>query len=182
MHSDLHGSDQYYVKKLRAYLSTVSVPKYGNINSYTKGVALFVPDWENIPDADIPKRYVVGINGESDNVAKWCYKEAEELHKKDAELFLLTRVEYNNYFNEKTEGTLYMVLSKGSCRSCRRVITKIFQKYYKDIRVVIWYTQEAKQVAGLHGVMYGFDKAGKSKEGFAVVSEAYSVQTMAPPA
>jgi hypothetical protein len=177
MHTALHHDDKAYLALLKPHYATLGVPKYGSTASYTKAVGLFVDSWNPVPTAQIPHRIESAVSGNS--VANWAYNAADSKHKNDAELGLLTRVEANTPLNGASDGTLYIVQSKGPCRSCKRVISQTFQNYYSDVRVVLWYAEKCHH--SHDGMMYGYEHPAQVLGGYAVVYEARSTRNMAAP-
>ena len=154
----LAREDIEVIEHLKSKLVIMKTPPYGSDSWYTQAVGLFLgttnKDWTN---------YVYGVNNDG-HVVEWAYKAVEEKdrrHARDAELYVLTRVE--EFMSEDAAGTLYMAQTKGPCRSCRKIIKTVFMPYYANVDVIIWYRQQSYNDEGM---MYGIGDAQKHSSGW----------------
>jgi hypothetical protein len=156
----LNPVDIETIEYLKVQLSTMAVPKYGSLASYTKAVGLFLGTTNQERT-----EWVSAVSNEQGSVAQWAYEAVEERdrrHAKDAELFVMTKIEPKLNYDQAADGTLYFVQSKGPCRSCRRIIKHFFMKHYYNVRVVIYYESHENS----QGMLYGIEDAVPHAGGF----------------
>jgi hypothetical protein len=147
----------------KSHLNTLSMklpmkPKYGNDNWYTVAAGGWSPPLARDKLVNIQR----AISGEDvGRLPSWAHEITESGAKKDAEVHLV--LAYNDELQAQTgsrpdntpKGTLYIVVDKGPCRSCRRVLSAL-RKYW-GFRMVIKYSG-GKTVPGRVGQM-GYESA-----------------------
>lgn len=133
-------------------------PNYGSANWYTVAAGGWSPPLAKDKLICIRR----AVSGEDvGRLPEWANNVTESGAKKDAEVHLV--LAYNDELYAQTgglpqntpRGTLYMVVDKGPCRSCRRILREL-QRYW-GIRMVVKYSG-LKTIPGRVGQM-GYDSA-----------------------
>ncbi|WP_024680660.1 hypothetical protein [Pseudomonas syringae] len=154
----LAKQDKVHITALTQKLSSLLKPKYGFATWYTVAAGGWAPP--RAPDQLISIK--TSISGkEVGRLPGWALEASESSARKDAEVHLA--LAYNDELTYQTggdpnvtpAGTLYIVVDKGPCRSCRKVLRGL--RNYWGFRMVIYYRGE-KEVLGRIGNM-GFSDA-----------------------